>query len=62
MSIAQVARPHLFSFPALPVEVSDSGRRTPDQKPQLSAGAGAEDASHRQQAAADGYTAAKQPG
>lgn len=52
----------VFSFPALPVEVPDSGRRPQDQKPQLPAGAGAEDAAHRQQAAADRNTAAEQPG
>ncbi len=52
----------MFSAPALPVEVPDSGRRSQDQKPQLPAGAGAENIAHGQQAAPDGHTAAEQPG
>lgn len=48
--------------PALPVEVFDRRRRSQDQKPQLSAGEGAEAAAHRQQAAADRHTPPEQPG
>lgn len=44
------------------MEVPDSGRGPQDQKPQLPAGAGAEVAADRQQAAADRHTAAEQPG
>ena len=44
------------------MEVPDRGRGPQDQKPQLSVGAGAEDAAHRQQAAADWYTTTEQPG
>lgn len=55
-------RPCLFSASALPVEVLDCGRRPQDQKPQLSAGAGAEDAAHWQQAAVDRHTTAEQLG
>lgn len=47
---------------ALPVEVPDCGRGPQDQEPQLSAGAGAEESPHRQQAAADRHAAAEQPG
>lgn len=46
---------------AVPVEVPDCGRGPPHQEPELPAGAGAEDAEHRQQAAADGHAAPEQP-
>lgn len=47
---------------ALPVEVPDCGRGPQDQEPQLSAGEGAEESSHRQQASADWHATAEQPG
>lgn len=52
---------HMCSASALPVEVSDCGRRPQNQKPELPVGAGAEDFAHWQQAAADGDAATEQP-
>ena len=43
------------------MEIPHRGRGPQDQEPQLPAGAGAEAAALRQQAAADGHAAAEQP-
>lgn len=60
-ALTRFPRPYLVPT-ALPVEVPDRGRGPQDQKPQLSAGEGAEESPHRQQAPADRHSAAEQPG